>query len=267
LAYRISLYAPPHTLETFFLRVQHYRGTQFTLNAGTEAALNKVSIPRRMFEMIYYGMMAMMVLYNFFIYLTLKSRAYLYYVVYTFLMGLLNAVVNGDAFKYLWPNAPALNLFADIITCSTAAASILFAIRFLHTRQNTPLFHRLLRMLLVSFAGLMLIILAQRLLMKGNMQAMVLLFSLLAFLVFVAVLALFLAGILVLRKGYQPAKFYLVAWSFLLVTVIIFILKDFNLLPYNFFTLKSLQIGSANESLLLSLALAKRINLMKKEKE
>jgi hypothetical protein len=267
LNYRLLLYAPPHASETFFLRVQHYRGTHFTLNTGTESALNSVSTPRRMFEMIYYGIIAVMVLYNFFIYLTLKSKAYLYYVVYTLLLGLLNAVINGDAFKYLWPDAPVLNGFVEIITCAAVAASILFAMRFLLTRQNAPLFHRLLRMFLISLAGIMLVMVAQRFFLKGNIQAMTLLFSFLAFLVFITVPVLFLAGIVVLRKGYQPARFYLVAWFFLLVCVIIFILKDFNLLPYNFFTLKSLQIGSAIEALLLSMALANRINLLKKEKE
>ncbi|MBD0285903.1 MAG: hypothetical protein ICV79_10840 [Flavisolibacter sp.] len=265
--YRLPLYAPPHTTETFILRVQHYRGTQFTLNAGTEAALNSVSAPHRMFEMIYYGMMAVMVLYNFFIYLTLKDKAYLYYVVYTFLMGLLNAVVNGDTFKYLWPGAPVLNHFIDVITCSVTIASILFAIHFLLTRQNAPSLHRVLRMLLVSYAGILLIILAQRFLLKGNMQAMTALFSFLALITFVLIVTLLWAGVVVLRKGYQPARFYLVGWSFLLVSVIIFILKDFNVLPYTFLTLKSMQIGSAAEALLLSMALANRINLLKKEKE
>lgn len=267
LDFRIPLYAPPHTMETFFLRVQHYRGTQFTLNAGTEAALYIVSTPRRMFEMIYYGIMAVMVLYNFFIYLTLKDKAYLYYVVYTFLMGLLNAVVNGDTFKYLWPDAPVLNHFIDVITCSVTAASILFAIHFLLTRLNALFFHKLLRGLLITYASILLIILIQRFVLKGNMQAMTALFAFVAFVTFGLIVTLFLAGIIVLRNGYQPARFYLVAWSFLLVSVIIFLLKDFDVLPYTFFTVKAMQIGSAAEALLLSMALANRINLLKKEKE
>ena len=96
---------------------------------------------------------------------------------------------------------------------------------------------------------------------------MVLIFSAIAAISFLLVLALIWAGLVVLRKGYQPAKFYVVAWSFLLVGVVIFILKDFDLIPYNFFTVKSMQIGSAVEALLLSMALANRINLLKKEKE
>jgi signal transduction histidine kinase len=267
LDYRMSLYAPPHTSETFFLRVQHYRGTQFTLNAGTELALYSESTPRRKFEMIYYGIIAVMVLYNLFIYLTLKDKAYLYYVLYTFLMGALNAVVNGDTFKYLWPGAPVLNHFIDIIACSVGATSILFAIHFLMTKQNSPAFHRLLRTLLLCYIVTLSIIVAQRFLMKGNVEAMVLLFSAIALISFLLVITLIWAGFVVLRKHYHPARFYLVGWSFLLGGVVIFMLKDFDLIPYNFFTVKSMQIGSAAEALLLSMALANRINLLKQEKE
>jgi signal transduction histidine kinase len=212
-------------------------------------------------------MMAVMVLYNFFIYLSLRDKAYLYYVLYTFLMTLLNAVVNGDTFKYLWPGVPALNHFIEIITCSVTITSILFAIHFLLTRQNAPKLHKVLRTLIISYACVLLLIIAQRFIMEGNMQAMTFLFAFIAFITFVLIVALLWAGVVVLRSGYQPAKFYLVAWTFLLVCVIIFILKDFNVFPYNFFTLKSMQIGSAGEALLLSMALANRINLLKREKE
>lgn len=267
LDYRLPLYAPPHTSETFFLRVQHYRGTQFTLNTATEEALYRTSTPRRSFEMVYYGMMAIMVLYNFFIYLTLRDKAYLYYVVYTFLMALLNAVVNGDTFKYLWPDVPALNQFIDVISCLVATASLLFAVHFLRTRQTAPFFHKILRILRVSYLALLVVIIVQRLVLKNNFPAMTLLFAVLAFITFALVPALIWGGIVVLRKGYQPAKYYVMAWTFLLVNVVIFILKDFNLLPYTFFTVKAMQIGSAGEALLLSLALADRINRLKKEKE
>jgi signal transduction histidine kinase len=51
-----------------------------------------------------------------------------------------------------------------------------------------------------------------------------------------------------------------------LLGVSIFILKDFDLVPYNTLTVYSLQIGSAIEAILLSFALADKINISKKEK-
>ena len=52
-----------------------------------------------------------------------------------------------------------------------------------------------------------------------------------------------------------------------MVAVIVFVLKDFGVLPYNIFTYHALEFGSAIEAILLSLALADSINILKKEKE
>ena len=70
---------------------------------------------------------------------------------------------------------------------------------------------------------------------------------------------------LVHRKGYRPALFILIAWIAFLAGVFIFIFKNFGILPYNNFTVYTMPVGSALEALLLSFALADRINLLKKE--
>jgi signal transduction histidine kinase len=73
--------------------------------------------------------------------------------------------------------------------------------------------------------------------------------------------------IIIYRKGFKPAKYFLLAWSVFLLGIIIYILKDLEILPFNNFTRYTMQIGSAIETVLLSFALANRINILKKEKE
>jgi len=70
-----------------------------------------------------------------------------------------------------------------------------------------------------------------------------------------------------MRKGYRPAKFFLLAWSIFIAGVLLYILKDFGFIRVNFFTKYTMPIGSALETVILSLALADRINTLKKEKE
>jgi two-component system, NtrC family, sensor kinase len=81
------------------------------------------------------------------------------------------------------------------------------------------------------------------------------------------VLLLIVAAIYAIKKGYRQGKFFLIAWSFFLFGVTIFALKDFGLLPFNNFTNFALPVGSVVEILLLSFALADRINVLKQEKE
>jgi signal transduction histidine kinase len=63
-------------------------------------------------------------------------------------------------------------------------------------------------------------------------------------------------------KGSRQAKFFLVSWTVFLISVIIFVLKNFGVLPYNNYTYYALQAGSALEVILLSFALADRINIL-----
>lgn len=73
-------------------------------------------------------------------------------------------------------------------------------------------------------------------------------------------------GLLSLRQGYRPARFYLLGFSVLIVSAIFFVGIQFHLVSPNPFTVNSLYIGSAMEFGLLSLALGDRINLVKAEK-
>ena len=65
----------------------------------------------------------------------------------------------------------------------------------------------------------------------------------------------------------KAAKFFLLAWTLFLISVVIFILKLSGVLPVNTFTNNAVLYGSALEAILLSFALADKINTYKKEKE
>src|SRR5690606_32166186 len=69
------------------------------------------------------------------------------------------------------------------------------------------------------------------------------------------------------RKNNRAAYFYLIAYSIFLVFVVIFVLRNFNVVPYNTFTANILEIGSVIQIVLLSFALADKINTYRKEKE
>jgi len=254
--YVFALSVPGDVDKTFFIRVKHSRGTQFSLKAGTLKAFYNENYTINLLIGIYYGMMLLMIFYNLFIYFTLKDNAYLFYVIYVFFMVLLNASLNGHAFQYLWPEHPGLNQYADIIVICLGVSGIFFATSFLRTKQNAPVFHRLF-FALYALYFINLIVIGLGYFLVGTI--------LVEIISLVGVLLFFATAYFTLRKGYKPAQFFLIAWTFLLLSAIVFILKDFNIIPYNRLTVNSLQIGSAIEVLLLSVALASRINIYKKE--
>jgi diguanylate cyclase len=66
------------------------------------------------------------------------------------------------------------------------------------------------------------------------------------------------ASIVMLLRGYKPARLFLLAWSMFLIGTTAFTLLAFAILPQSFWTQYGVQIGSALELLLLSLALGHR---------
>src|SRR5690606_11272209 len=69
------------------------------------------------------------------------------------------------------------------------------------------------------------------------------------------------------RKGAPGAALFLLAWLTLLLGASLLALRNFALIPSNAFTMHAMQIGSALEMILLSLALAARFNELKRQKE
>ena len=254
--YVFPLSIPKGQTATVYLRVMHYRGTQFPLRAGTLNAFYIKDSGMNMAMGVYIGFMLVMILYNLFIYFTLRDKSYLYYVLYTFLMAFFNASLSGYVFRYVFPSWPVLNQYEDVLAALVAVAGILFAANFLNTKQNVPFFHKVFMVLLACYGVIIAIVLSGQLLL-GTVT--------LEFTSLVLVGSFFVAAYQTLRKGYAPAKFFLIARSLLLLSVAVYILKDYKLMPYTAFTASSLQIGSAVEALLLSLALADKINVYKKE--
>jgi signal transduction histidine kinase/ActR/RegA family two-component response regulator len=207
---------------------------------------------------IYYGILLVMMIYNFFIYVRLKDTTYLYYVLFVFTYMLFQLSINGMAFQFFWPNSIwwANNCTPLFIFLAYASAT-LFTRGILNTQKNVPRLDDLLRACLaISFVGAGLTLFV-------DYQISIRLATLMS----LTVIALIAAGLICMLKGYRPARYYFMAWSVSLLGVTIYALKSFGLLPHTFITHWGIQIGSAWEVILLSMGLADRYYLMKQEKE
>ena len=91
---------------------------------------------------IYVGIMLVMFLYNFFIYLSTKDQNYLYYILYIIPVALAQTYLHGYPFKYLWPNFPEFEQFSAFFLPALAAITALrFIQQFLQTKVSAPLFY------------------------------------------------------------------------------------------------------------------------------
>ncbi|OUS32388.1 hypothetical protein A9Q99_00950 [Gammaproteobacteria bacterium 45_16_T64] len=207
---------------------------------------------------IYFGIMVVMAFYNLFLYVSVRDKTYLYYVTYIFGFSFWLFSYYGFSFQYLWPNHPTLgNQSTIVLTSFWAIFMAQFVRSFLHSAEYLLWFDRLMKVYI--FCMILTILVS----FSGNYSIGI--FSVIGF-GFPACLAGIAAGIVSWQSGYRPARFFLLAWSTLLISLTIFCLKIAGILPSLWFIERSVQIGSAIEVILLSLGLADRINVLKKEK-
>ena len=208
---------------------------------------------------IYLGVIIVMILYNMFIFFSTKDKNYLFYVIYILIVGVTQLNFNGYAYKFLWPNSIYISSIAVYILSSLVAISAMeFMKRFLSTKERHYKLHRyFILFYIIYYVAIVLALFKKFNLSYQIIQVNAMLAS--SFMIYVAAK--------ISKPGYRPATFFLIAWSTFLVGVSVFVFKDKGVLPYNVFTCYTMQLGSAIEVILLSFALADRINILKKEKE
>ena len=204
---------------------------------------------------LYYGTLLSMLLYNLLIYLSIRDSSHLYYIFYIGSYSLFQMTLNGLAFEHLWPEATAWNNRAlPFLMTLSMFALVLLSRSFLRTESSASSMDRLLK-----FTSLGLALTALGCLFMPYNSA-IRLASAVGVIVPVMV---FCAGANSLLKGYRQARFFLLAFSALLLGMAMYALKTFHLLPGNLVTENGLQIGSALQMILLAFALADRMRLLK----
>lgn len=209
---------------------------------------------------IYMGVVLIMGLYNFFLFISTRDKNYLYYICYVFGAGFTQMGLKGVNFQFFWPGSPGFESNSVVLFGAlTGIAALFFTINFLDVKRNFPNVHQALLFFAFLFVCSIVTLLFNRYLAFSIMQSATTLSS-------VGVLVIS-AYIVYKQPGVTSSKIFLGAWSILLIGSLIFLFKDYGILPYNKFTVHVVQAASGIEMALLSLALANKINIYKKEKE
>ncbi len=247
-------------IATYFLKVNSGEQIILPLFILSEEELHNKNLKDNLFNGIYFGIILVMMLYNLFVFFSIREASYIYYVIYIFSVGITQAILNGYAFRYLWPNSPWIAQHATMFGGAFSGLTTIFFVRnFLQTKMYSPRFDKMLTFFAAVYAISLVFCFTGHLQWSYNLininagpGSFILLFT----------------AINIYRKyKSRPSLFFIISWSIFLLSVIVFVLKDFGIIPYNAITISGLQIGSAVEVTLLSFALADKINIFRKEKE
>lgn len=245
--------------KTYYARVKVKQQTVLPVRIFPATKFYSNTINLNVWFGIYCGIIIVMFLYNIFVYLSIRDKSYIYYVIHTIVVGLTQATLTGFTYKYLWPDSPR---FADysffLFTCLVSIVGVQFLIEFLRIRTIAPRIFRVLKI----FQAVYVVYIITSLLgfNSATYSAMLPTQGTIAFVILGVSIHLY-------RKGLTEAKYYLIGWTSLMVAIVIYALKDAGVMPFNNFTSYILLFGSAAEVTLLSFALADKINIFKLEKE
>lgn len=248
---------PRDSAITVYISMWDILPLQIHLNAGRAERFFETYETRNFMHGAFFGLLFMLIIYNLFIYFSVRDKVYIFYVFYVvanawFISFLTGYGIHVPGISEVLQEHPAL------VTYFLGAVSCLFSIVFLDMKRT---FYRGYKVTLFMF---FLLITVPVLDFAGYKVESILLVQLygLSFSI-----VSFVFGWIIYRRGYTSAKFYLLGWTAYLVGLVTHISTDLRLLPFNGFTHNSLEIFTAAEAILLSMAVGDKISLFKREKE
>lgn len=244
--------------QTYYFSIQSEYSLIITMTLGTGKSLLEKSSPSTLFFGGFSGLMLIMLFYNLFVYFSVRDKTYLYYCVYV-VVNMFGANFFSGNYGHHWnilsyfPNYPIPFLFLG-----NSLFLSLFLVNLLDIPKKAIFYKILMGFVLVYFIAAMLNLITghYRLITKFTQMSMLLTYS---YILFYAIYQYI--------KGKTNFRFVVFGFSFYLIGSIIYILRNFGILPNNFFTNNALVLGISVEVLMFSLALGDRINQMRREKE
>jgi PAS domain S-box-containing protein len=255
----IPIHMTGHETATVYLRVQTNGSVQVPATLWSERAFWKADQFSLIAQGLYFGIMLAMILYNLFIYTSVRDRSYVYYVLFVCFFTLTQLMLHGFAFQLFWPKLPWINEKIWVISMNVALMfTALFATSFLELKQQSWFFYRAISWvaLIAGTNALASLVISYRTTI-----------DILAGISLPACFLYFAAGCMMWHRGYTPARYYTIAWAALLVGTAFFILSKLGFVARTLLTENAMQIGSTIEVILLAFALANRINVARREKE
>ncbi|WP_343207077.1 7TM diverse intracellular signaling domain-containing protein [Arthrospiribacter ruber] len=241
------------------LKIHSDDPVRFSISSYERGSIEKKSKQVLTLVSIYCGIMLALALYNFFLYFLVQDKSYLYYFLYILCIGLAQISLLGYSYLFFFQDSKLLYQVSIIFFSSTSGIfGVLFIQKFLKTSDHTPKLDKIL----TGIAYLYSIGFLARLL--GFVEVSHNITDLAGLMVVVFFIS---TAVVVARKKFKPAEYFLFAWAFFLIGLFSFILHNSGLVYLGTFPSLPMLLGTAIEAILLSLALAYRINVLKEEKE
>jgi hypothetical protein len=239
----------PNHIQTYYLRLKSTSKTSFLSRLRSEQTLAEHFQVEYSLLGVFYGVLLIMVVYNLFLCLFTKDYSYLRYALYVVSCSLLFLSEDGLGFQYLWPNYPRFNLFIELCAPPLLLFTFTQYVRhFLDLPQWLPRYDRQVQVVVSASVAFLLL------------DAMWLQSGVAFWLYLLPYGMLFYGALKVAQKGFRPARFVLMAHSFVAISVTFLVLRKLGINAFtNAYTVYSMNAAFVLEVVVLSYALGEKI--------
>ncbi|WP_232224743.1 diguanylate cyclase [Leptospira fainei] len=225
----------------------------------TRTRLEESSKISLLFNGIFFGALGVMVFYNFFLFLGIREKAYLYYTIVVFAFTLFAVLGSGYGFWLFLSDYPKFLAYLFVAVAAIAMIFLgLFSAEYLQTKNSHPRLH-------IALQGIIAVWIVY--LLSAIYVPLRILLPISAILPILEILLLVVISVLRVFQNDRKAKIFLAAWVLGLIGTIIFSLNRLGVYDSEPVASGALKFGLLSNVILLSLGLVDRINTFRKEKD
>lgn len=245
------------TVLTYYFKVQSHEFADIRIAFRSNRRFISYALNEYFLYGTFYGMILIIALYNFLVYLAIREIKNLFYIFYILSVAFYAMSLDGIAFQYLWPQHPEWNDYAVGITLySVILWALIFTRRFLSTQARSPYLDKWLKAMIAV----------------RTFVFLVELFFFPEFFAFrvieiIPLSLVFYTGLRIWMGGYRPARFFVIAYGLLLMGFFLRSLVYFNWLSMTTLSHYSLHLSFVVEMLFLTFALGERIRILKDNRD
>ncbi|CCH56094.1 response regulator receiver protein [Fibrisoma limi BUZ 3] len=239
-----------------YIALKDMNGLVLPIKLGTVRPVMHKVYRETMINAFVIGVMALIALFSFFMYVSLRDRTFLLYALHVVFSALTLLTFEGYLFDLLWRDMPYMNngINSSLIRLGTLLTSIAFSAAFLNISAVRPYMVR-------AYQGVALLAIGVVVAKIMGIQRAEMAFNVIVLVTFLSFLGV---GFWLYRRGFRPARFYLLGWGIYIVEILLLILTLFNVISFDHvFTYYGYQIGAVCQATLLTFAVMDRINTLR----
>lgn len=246
--------------QTYYLRVQTQGSCTVKLTAYSPKAYERKKEIESIFLWIFYGVFFSFAIHNLILFYSVRDKTYLCLLFFIVNLAMFTFCYNGLANKFLWPNTVLPANYAVLYFIVLSAIGVLqFSRMFLATSKYIPVADQILKWMMY----IAIVVLFFPIVMSYNIASQTTVGY-----AGISTGAIFIIAWVSIFKGHRRSSFiFMLSLGLLLIGAMMLILQVHGILPGVFIVSWGHQIGSFMMALLLSIAIADKINLVTRERK